>query len=128
VKGALIRKVVGSTFVAEVGNEKKDVMVMLCIPSLPDCKQASEYYLKLATQFKRVKNLVFSEMNVALNDPPVGTAIDTLPTFLFSPRGSQEISPVTPQPKDEADLAFFLKWKQNIKPQGTKVKKRKEEL
>ena len=104
----------------------RDVMVMLCIPSLPDCKQASEYYTKLATQFKGVKNLIFSEMNVALNDPPLGTAIDSLPTFLFSPRGSREVSPVTPQPKDEADLAFFLKWKQNIKPLGAKVKSKEE--
>lgn len=98
-------------------------MVLLCVPSLPDCKKASDYYLKLATQFKGIKNLVFTEMNVALNDPPVGTSVDSLPTFLFSPRGSEEILPVTPQPKDEADLAFFLKWKQNIKPQGSKVKK-----
>ena len=30
---------------------------------------------------------------------------------------------VTPTPQDEADLAFFLKWKQNIKPlEGSKVK------
>ena len=76
----------------------------------------------LATQFKGVKNLFFSEMNVALNDPPVGTSISSLPTFLFSPSGSKEISPVTPQPKDEADLAFFLKYKQNIKPLRPKVK------
>ena len=91
-------------------------MVLLCIPTLPDCQEAAQFYPKLATQFKGVKDLVFTEMNVALNDPPLGTSVDSLPVFLFSPRGSDEILPVTPQPKDEADLAFFLKWKQNIKP------------
>ena len=100
-------------------------MVLLCIPSLPDCKKASDYYPKLASQFKAVKDLTFAEMNVALNDPPVGTKVDSLPTFLFSPKGSEEILEVTPQPKDEADLAFFLKWKQDIKPQGSKFKKQR---
>lgn len=97
-------------------------MILLCIPSLPECREAAEYYLKLATQFKGVKDLVFAEMNVALNDPPLGTTVDPLPVFLFSARGSEEILPVTPSPKDEADLAFFLKWKQNIKPLRAKGK------
>jgi protein disulfide isomerase len=122
VKGALIRKVVGSNYLNEVGNTKKDVVVMLCRPSLPDCREAAEFYKKLATQFRGVKNLVFTEMNVALNDPPVGTDISSLPSFLFSPRGSHDVAPVTPRPKDDADLAFFLKYKQNIKPLKSKKK------
>ena len=96
-------------------------MVKLCRPG-PDCREAEEFYKKLATQFQGVQDLVFSEMNVALNDPPVGTDTSSLPSFLFSPRGSSEITPVTPPPKDDADLTFFLKYKQNIKPLRSKVK------
>ena len=103
-------------------------MVLLCVPALPECREASEYFLKLATQFRGVTDLVFAEMNVALNDPPLGTSVDPLPSFLFSARGSEEIFPVSPLPKDEADLAFFLKWKQNIKPQRSKGKTGKDEL
>ena len=102
---------------------------MLCISSVPECKEASQYYHTLAAQFRGIKDLVFAEMNIALNDPPLGTPVKPLPAFLFSPRGSEEISQVTPQPKDDADLAFFLKWKQNIKPLRSKIKKGgKEEL
>ena len=105
-------------------------MVMLCSPAQPDCREARDFYQKLAKQFQGVKNLVFAEMNVALNDPPVATAISSLPSFLFSPRDSRQVTPVTPRPKDEADLAFFLKYKQNIKHLRSKVKKagHKDEL
>lgn len=122
VKGALIRKIVGSNYLSEVGNVKKAVMVLLCSPHEPECTEAKEHYNKLATQFKGVKNLIFTEMNVALNDPPVGTDISSLPVFLFSPHGSRQITAVSPRPKDDADLAFFLKYKQNIKPLRSKVK------
>ena len=97
---------------------------MLCQPDLPDCREAAEYYPKLASDFKGVKNLVFMEMNLALNDPPPGTNVEALPTFLFSSQGSEEVISETPQPKDDADLAFFLKWKQNIKPLQKPKKKK----
>ena len=51
-------------------------------------------------------------MNIALNDPPPGTPVRPFPMFLFSSQGSDDIIQVTPQPNDEADLAFFLKYKQ----------------
>ena len=101
-------------------------MVLLCRPSLPECREAGEFYLKLATQFKGVQNLLFTEMNVALNDPPLWTDSSSLPSFLFSPRGSQLATPIAPPPKDDADLAFFLKYKQNIKPLRSKVKNKDE--
>ena len=125
MKGALIRKVVGSTFRAEVQAPQRHVLVLLCVPDLPDCKRASGHLSKLASQFRGVGDLVLAEMNVALNDPPMGTRVDSLPAFFFSPKGSEEIFPVTPQPQDEADLAFFLKWKQNIKPVAGSKGKRK---
>ena len=103
-------------------------MVLLCRPELSECREAEEFYQKLATQFQGVKDLVFSEMNLALNDPPVGTDTSSLPLFLFSPRGSTEISPVSPAPKDEADLAFFLKYTHHIKPLRKTKGKKKDEL
>jgi protein disulfide isomerase len=126
VRGALIRKVVGSNYLSEVGNAKKDVMVLLCVLALPECREATEFYEKLARQFLGVPDLVFCEMNVALNDPPLGTDASSLPSFLFSPRGSEDVSPVTPRPKDDADLAFFLKHRQHIKPLRPKAKKKEE--
>lgn len=64
------------------------------------------------------------EMNLGLNDPPPGTNVEALPTFLFSSQGSEEVISETPQPKDDADLAFFLKCKQNIKPLQKPKKKK----
>ena len=55
-------------------------------------------------------------MNAALNDPPVGTSYENLPAIFFSKLGSQEMEEVQPQPKDDADLVFYLKRRQNIKP------------
>ncbi len=130
-KGTLVKTVVGATFSKIVLNPKKNVMVKLCIPSLPDCQKASEYFPKVAETFKGVKDLVFGEMNVALNDPPVVTKFESLPAFYFSAKGSGEMIPITPQPQDDADLTFFLKRKQNIMPIKTGKKKKarsKDEL
>ena len=130
-KGTLVKTIVGSTFQNVVLDPKKNVMVKLCIPTLPDCQKAAEYYPKVAERFQGVKGLIFGEMNVALNDPPIGTKFDVLPAFFFSAKGSSEMSPVAPQPTDDADLVFFLKWKQSIKPLRSdkdmeKSKKKKE--
>ena len=81
----------------------------------------------VAEKYKGVKDLVFGEMNIALNDPPLGTKFDSLPAYYFSAKGSSEMVPVMPQPQDDADLVFFLKRKQNIKPLKTdKDTKRKK--
>ena len=99
------------------------MLVLLCLPSLPACQTARHHLTQLATQFKGVTNLRIAAMNIDFNDPPPGTPVGDLPVFFFSPRGSGEMFEVTPTPQDEADLAFFLKWKQNIKPrEGSKVK------
>lgn len=115
-KGALVKTIVGSTFEEVVLDPKMNVMVRLCIPTMPQCKESDEWYNKLAKQFKGVDSLLFGDMNVALNDPPPGTEIDSFPVFYFSAKGSRFMDPVTPPPKDDADLAFFLKYQQNIKP------------
>ena len=125
-KSALVKTVVGSTFKKIVLNPEKNVVVKLCIPSgVEACVKAKEWYPKVAEKFRGVDDLVFAEMNVGLNDPPLGTDADNLPAFYFSARGSAEMVPVTPTPTDDADLQFYLKHRVQIKP--TK-KAGKEEL
>ena len=124
-KNALVKTVVGSTFKKIVLNPERNVVVKLCVPTGEACTKAKEWYPKVAEKFKGVGDLVFAEMNVALNDPPLGTAFESLPVFYFSARGSKEMVPVTPTPADDADLQFYLKHRVHIKP--TK-KSGKEEL
>lgn len=115
-KGTLIKTIVGSTFEKIVLDPKKNVMVKLCVPDLPDCVQANEYYPKVAERYIGDKEIIFGEMNVAVNDPPTGTKFDTLPAFFFSKKDSTEMIPVDPKPTDDSDLVFFLKWRHQIKP------------
>ena len=126
-KGVLIKMVVGCTspswFQAEVQAPQRLVLELLCAPDLPDCKRASGHLSKLAGQFRGVGDLcmVLAEMNIAINDPsPMGTRVGSL---AFSPPRS--LRRFLPQPQDEADLVFFLKWKQNIKPVAGSMDKRK---
>eukprot|EP00731_Ephydatia_muelleri_P009083 Em0004g1421a len=124
-KNALVKTVVGSTFKKVVLNSERNVVIKLCVPTGETCTKAKEWYPKVAEKFKGVGDLVFAEMNVALNDPPLGTNYDSLPVFYFSARGSTEMVPVTPTPADDADLQFYLKHTVHIKP----IKKAgKEEL
>ena len=92
-KGTLIKTIVGSTFEKIVLDPKKNVMVKLCVPDLPDCIQANEYYPKVAERYIGDKDIIFGEMNVAVNDPPTGTKFDTLPAFFFSKKDSTTLFP-----------------------------------
>lgn len=106
-KDALVMIVVGSTFKKIVLNPEKNVVVKLCVPvGVEGCSKAKEWYPKVAEKFRGVDHLVFAEMDVGLNDPPLGTSYDNLPTFYFSARGSVEMFPVTPTPTDDGDLQF----------------------
>lgn len=132
-KNALIHKVVASTFEDVVLNPSKNVMVKLCIPDNPDCKTAETYYEKTAARYEGSKEVIFTEMNLALNDLPAGITTDgELPAFLFSLKDSQETIQVSPKPQDEADLVFFLKFRHQIRPTKTeqevdqRAKKRKD--
>ena len=69
---------------------------------------------------------MFGEMNAALNDPPVGTAYETLPAVFFSKLGSREMEEVEPRPQDAADLTSYLKRRQNIKPKKASKKDSKK--
>lgn len=133
-KGALIHKVVGTSFDTVVLNPAKNVMVKLCIPDHPDCKAAETYYYKTAARFEGSDEIFFTEMNLALNDLPAGITTDgELPAFLYSQKGSRDTIQVSPKPQDEADLVFFLKFRHQIRPTKTeqeveqKAKKKKKE-
>ena len=117
-RNALVRTVVGSTFQKVVLNPDKNVVVKLCVPAheAPKCEEAEDWYRKVAKKYRGVKNLVFAEMNVAANDPPVGTRVDSLPAFFFSPLKSKEMSPVNPSPDDAETLQFFFKHVAHIYP------------
>jgi hypothetical protein len=119
-KNALIHKVVGSTFENVVLNPAKNVMVKLCFPDNQDCKAAEAYYEKTAARFEGSDEIVFTEMNLALNDLPAGITTDgELPAFLYSHKDSRETIQVSPKPQDEADLVFFLKFRHQIRPTKT---------
>ena len=119
-KNALIHKVVGMSFETTVLNPAKNVMVKLCLPDNQDCKTAEAYYEKTAARFEGSDEILFTEMNLALNDLPAGITTDgELPAFLFSRKDSRETIQVSPKPQDEADLVFFLKFRHQIRPTKT---------
>ena len=108
-KNALIHKVVGTSFETIVLNPAKNVMVKLCLPDNQDCKTAEAYYEKMAARFEGSDEILFTEMNLALNDLPAGITTDgELLAFLFSQKDSRETIQVSPKPQDEADLVFFF--------------------
>ena len=113
-----VRTIVGTTFSKIVYDPTKNVVVMVCIPSISACHEAAEWYPKVAGQYK-YKDLVFGEINVELNDIPITTLkFDDLPTFLFSPKGSEgeeDLIRVDPLPEDNYDLTRWLREKQNIR-------------
>jgi hypothetical protein len=95
-------------------------MVKLCFPDNQDCKAAEAYYEKTAARFEGSDEIVFMEMNLALNDLPAGITTDgELPAFLYSRKDSRETIQVSPKPQDEADLVFFLKFRHQIRPTKT---------
>ena len=119
-KNALIHKVVGSTFENVVLNPAKNVIVKLCFPDNQDYKAAETYYKKTAARFEGSDEIVFTELNLALNDLPVRITTDgELPAFLYSCKDSRETTQISPKPQDEADLVFFLKFPHQIRPTKT---------
>lgn len=122
-KGVPVKTLVGSTFSKIALDPEKNAVIKLCIPSVPDCEKASEFFHKVAKDYKGMKDVVFGEMNVALNDPPIGTKLDTLPAFYFSPKGSSEMELLSPPPEDDTDLKFYLNRRYKIVPKAKKGKK-----
>ncbi len=109
-KDSEIKKVVGNSFKKFMGDSSKNRLLKLCIPDAPQCRKANEYFAKVVARYEGSKEIVFGEMNMALNDVPPSVKLDgTLPSFLFARKGSKDIATVTPKPTDDADLVFFLK-------------------
>ena len=116
-KWSLVKTVVGSTFEKIVLNPTRNVLIKLCIPEDPDCKEAEEYFPKVAARYEGSDEIMFGEMNLNYNDLPPGiTTNGELPSFLFSAKDSRDIVQVSPKPTDESDILFFLKWRHSIQP------------
>lgn len=111
-----VKTIVGTNFNKIVYDPKSSVVVMMCIPSLSKCRDASEWFLKAAKKFyKKDKAVVFGSINVELNDVPFEHfKFDDLPTIFFSPTGSKgeiDLRKVDPPPSDEIDLLGWLRAK-----------------
>ncbi len=114
-KGSGIKKIVGNTFEKFMNDKSKNRLIKLCMPDAPDCKKAGEYFPKVVARYEGMDEVVFGEMNMALNDVPPSIKMDgLLPSFLFARKGSKDIIHVAPKPTDDADLVFFLKVYDNL--------------
>lgn len=116
-KGSAIETVVGTTFKKFMSNSKMASLLKLCMPDANGCTEAEGHFEQVVIRYEGSQEVVFGEMNLALNDVPVGTKLDAdLPAYLFSAKGSDEIAQVSPKPTDENDVLFFLKYRNSIRP------------
>lgn len=116
-KTSLVETVVGTTFRKFMQNAKSASLVKLCMPEASGCEEAEEHFRQVVIRYEGSTEVVFGEMNMALNDVPVGTELDPdLPAYLFSAKGSNDIVQVSPKPTDENDIIFFLKYRNSIRP------------
>lgn len=116
-KGSFVETVVGTTFKKFMNNPKKASLLKLCMPEANGCEEAENHMEQVVIRYEGSQEIVFGEMNLALNDVPVGTQLDAdLPAYLFSAKGSKEIVQVSPKPTDETDILFFLKYRNAIRP------------
>ena len=112
-----IQRVVGSTFSKFMQTPSRASLVKLCQDDAPKCNDAKKHLHEVVIRFEGSKEVIFGEINMAYNDLPVGTALEgEFPIYLFSAMGSKEITQVSPQPSDENDIIFFLKYRSSIRP------------
>ena len=106
-KWSLVKTVVGSTFEKIVLNPTRNVLIKLCIPEDPDCKEAEEYFPKVAARYEGSDEIMFGEMNLNYNDLPPGiTTNGELPSFLFSAKDSRDIVQVSQNPRTNRTSCF----------------------
>ena len=116
-KGSLVETVVGTTFNKFMSTPNKASLLKLCMPEANGCQEAEEHFEQVVIRYEGSQEIVFGEMNMALNDVPVGTKLDSeFPAYLFSAKGSDAIEQVSPQPTDENDILFFLKYRNALRP------------
>lgn len=137
-KTDLIQRVVGTTFTKFMHQSSKSSLIKLCMADAHKCEDAEKHFNKAAMRYEGSKEVVFGEMNLALNDVPVGTVLDgELPIYLFCAKGSKDPVPLSPSPTDENDIVFFLKHRNQLLPtvsereldrRESEKRKRREEL
>ena len=128
VKNAAIQQVVGLTFTKFMSNPSASCLIKLCMNEAHKCADAEKHFQALVVRYEGSEEVVFGEMNMALNDVPVGTVLEgELPIYLFHSKGSKDFVPVSPVPVDENDLIFFLKNVHHIRPTVTPREVRQRE-
>jgi len=117
-KGILIKTLVGKNFEQVVFNVKKSVIVKLCYPQAPECDKTQAPYEAVAKKYK--KKLMFTELDVSRNDPPLSINITSFPTIYLSPAGSLDAIKMEEEFSTEDDLTKFI--------DSSLAKKHKDEL
>ncbi len=120
LKGAAIQTVVGTTFQKFMSNPSKASLIKLCMTGAQGCEDAVEHFHQVVIRYEGSEEVVFGEINMALNDLPRGVTLDDggdLPAYLFSARGEKaDVVQISPRPTDENDIIFFLKYRNSIRP------------
>ena len=105
---ALIKTIVGKNFERAVFNPKKNVIVKLCYSLSEECQNVQSKYESVARKYKQTKNIMFTEMDVEKNDPPLSIDITGFPTIYLSPVGSKEAIKMEQSFSTEQDLVQFI--------------------
>ena len=116
-KPEAIQRVVGTTFTKFMQNPSRASLMKLCMDDAPKCGDAKNHFHQVVIRYEGSDEVVFGEMDMAYNDLPIETVLDgELPAYLFSAKGSKEITQISPAPADENDVIFFLKYRSSIRP------------
>lgn len=105
----LIKTLVGKNFEQVVFDPKRSVVVKLCFVQSEDCQNVQSKYEHVAKKYKKNKNILFAEMDVGRNDPPLSIDVNKFPTIYLSPIGSREAIEMKQSFSTEEDLIQFIK-------------------
>jgi len=112
-----IQRVVGTTFTKFMQTPSQASLIKLCQDDVSKCGDAKKHLHEVVIRYEGSEEVIFGEINMAYNDLPVGTVLEgEFPIYLFSAKGSKEITQISPQPADENDIIFFLKYRSSIRP------------
>ena len=103
---ALIKTLVGKNFERAVFNPKINVVVKLCYSESEDCQQVQSKYESVARRYK--SKVLFTQMDVGRNDPPLSIDVTAFPTIYLSPAGSKEAVKMEQSFSTEEDLVEFI--------------------
>ena len=117
-KAVLVKTLVGTNFEHVVFDPMKSVIVKLCYPQLSECDKVQAVYEAVAKRYK--KKLMFTELDVSRNDPPLSINMTSFPTVYLSPAGRHDAIKMEEDFSSEEDLIKFI--------DALLPKKRKDEL